>query len=64
MKKERKPITTKELIAKLLELDPEGNQEVSIETPLDDYCGGWLYEENIQIDEIGGKNTIGLYAPY
>lgn len=59
----QKPITTKQLIAKLLELDPEGNKEVGIETPLDEYCGGWLYEENIQIDNIGGKDTISLYAP-
>lgn len=64
MKQERKPITTKQLIAKLLELDPDGNKEVGIETPLDDYCGGWLYEDNIQIDEIGGKDVIDLYAPY
>ena len=64
MKQERKPITTKQLIAKLLELDPDGNKEVGIETPMDYCCGGWLYEDSIQIDVIDGNETISLYGPY
>lgn len=56
----QKPITTKQLIAKLLELDPEGNQEVCIETPIDEDCGGWLYENNIEIETY--DKIIILYA--
>ena len=54
---EQKPITTKQLIAKLLELDPDGNKQVSIDTLLDEDCGGWLYEDNIEID---GNNIVSL----
>lgn len=53
----QKPITTKQLIAKLLELDPDGNKQVSIDTMLDEDCGGWLYEDNIEID---GNNIVSL----
>ena len=53
----QKPITIKQLIAKLLELDPEGNKQVFIDTLLDEDCGGWLYEDNIEID---GNNIVNL----
>ena len=54
----QKPMTTKQLIAKLLELDPDGNKQVSVVIPEDDYYGGWIYEENIEID----NNTVDLYC--
>ena len=56
---EQKPITTKQLISKLLELDPDGNKQVCSETPLDQDFGGWLYEDSIEID---GNNGINLYV--
>ena len=46
----RKPITTKELIAKLLELDPDGNREIWVNVAGD----GW-YSETVY------QNQIGLY---
>ena len=55
---EQKPMTTKQLISKLLELDPDGNKQVSVVIPEDDYYGGWIYEENIVID----NNTVDLYC--
>ena len=54
----QKPMTTKQLIAKLLELDPDGNKRVSVVIPEDDYYGGWIYEENIEID----NDTVDLYC--
>ena len=56
---EQKPITTKQLIAKLLELDPDGNKQVCSETPLDQNFGGWLYEDCIETDK---NNSISLYV--
>lgn len=58
MKKERKGITSKELIAKLLEIDPSGNKEIYLESG-DDYCSGWLDEDGIQVDN--DNNTIIFY---
>ena len=55
----QKPITTKQLIAKLRELDPDGNKQVCPETPLDQNFGGWLYEDNVEIDT---NNSISLYV--
>ena len=46
----RKPITTKELIAKLLDLDPDGNREIWVNVAGD----GW-YSETVY------QNQIGLY---
>ena len=53
----QKPITTKQLIAKLLELDPDGNKEIYLECG-DDYYSGRLYEDNI---EVYDDNTIMFY---
>ena len=58
MEKERKGITSKELIAKLLEIDPNGNKEIYLESG-DDYCSGWLDEDGIQVDN--DNNTIIFY---
>lgn len=58
MEKERKGITSKELIAKLLEIDPSGNKEIYLESG-DDYCSGWLDEDGIQVDN--DNNTIIFY---
>ena len=61
----QKPITTKQLIAKLLELDPEGNKQVSIIVPQDGYSyDGYLYENNVKRDNIGRKNIISFYTPW
>lgn len=46
----RKPITTKELIAKLLELDPDGNREIWVNV-----AGDCWYSETVY------QNQIGLY---
>lgn len=58
MKKEKRGITSKELIAKLLEIDPSGNKEIYLESG-DDYCSGWLDEDGIQVDN--DNNTIVFY---
>lgn len=57
MEKENKGITTKELIAKLLELDPDGNKHIYLECG-DDYYSDWLDENGI---EVYDDNTIMLY---
>ena len=58
MKKEERGITTKQLIAKLLELDPDGNKNVYLECE-DDYYSGWLHRDNIEVDNK--NNMICLY---
>lgn len=58
MKKERRGINSKELITKLLEIDPSGNKEIYLESG-DDYCSGWLDEDGIQVDN--DNNTIIFY---
>ena len=58
MKKEKRGITTKELIAKLLEIDPSGNKEIYLESG-DDYCSGWLDGDNIQVDN--DNNSVIFY---
>ena len=58
MEKEKRGITSKELIAKLLEIDPSGNKEIYLESG-DDYCSGWLDEDGIQVDN--DNNTIIFY---
>ena len=57
MEEERKGLTTKQLIAKLLELDPDGNKHIYLECG-DDYYSDWLDENGI---EVYDDNTIMLY---
>lgn len=58
MKKERRGINSKELIAKLLEIDPNGNKEIYLECG-DDYYSDWLQEGGIEVDN--NNNAIILY---
>lgn len=58
MEKERRGINSKELIAKLLEIDPSGNKEIYLECG-DDYYSGWLHGDNIEVDNK--NNAIILY---
>ena len=52
--KEERGITTKQLIAKLLEIDPDGNKNIYLECG-DDYYSGWLHGDNI---EVNNKNNM------
>ena len=54
MEEERRGLTTKQLIAKLLELDPSGNKNVYLDCG-DDYYSDWVYEDKIEVDD---KNNI------
>ncbi len=58
MEEERNGITTKELIAKLLEIDPSGNKEIYLECG-DDYYSGYLDKDNIEADN--NNNRIILW---
>lgn len=58
MKKERKGINSKELIAKLLEIDPSGNKEIYLECG-DDYYSDWLQEDGIEVNN--NNNAIIFY---
>ena len=56
--KEERGITTKQLIAKLLEIDPDGNKNIFLECG-DDYYSGWLKKGGIEVDN--NNNAIMLY---
>ena len=56
--KEERGITTKQLIAKLLEIDPDGNKNIYLECG-DDYYSGWLHGDNIEVDNK--NNMIYFY---
>lgn len=58
MKKEKRGITSKELIAKLLEIDPSGNKEIYLECG-DDYYSDWLQEDGIEVNK--NNNAIIFY---
>lgn len=58
MEKEKRGINSKELIAKLLEIDPNGNKEIYLECG-DDYYSDWLQEDGIEVDN--NNNAIILY---
>ena len=46
----RKPITTKELIAKLLELDPDGNRQIWVDVVGDGWYSETVYQNQIELD--------------
>ena len=48
---EERHITTKELIARLLKLDPDGTKEVYLEFSDDEWYNEWANEYNVQIDD-------------
>ena len=48
---EQKPMTTKQLIAKLPEIDPNGNKEIDIEVLGDDPYSHGLHDE-YDLDQI------------
>lgn len=52
--KEERGITTKQLIAKLLEIDPDGNKNIYLECG-DDYYSGWLDGDNIEVDNKNNR---------
>ena len=56
--KEERGITTKQLIAKLIEIDPNGNKNIYLECG-DDYYSGWLHGDNIEVDNK--NNMIYFY---
>ena len=58
MEKEKRGITSKELIAKLLEIDPNGNKEIYLECG-DDYYSDWLQEDGIEVNN--NNNAIIFY---
>ena len=59
--KEESYITTKQLISRLLEIDPNGNKEIYLEVLGDDhYSHGLLYESDLQADD--DHNIINLYV--
>lgn len=57
MEKEKRGITSKELIAKLLEIDPSGNKEIYLDCG-DDYYSDWLQEDGI---EVNNKNNAIIF---
>ena len=58
MEKEKRGITSKELIAKLLEIDPNGNKEIYLECG-DDYYSDWLQKDGIEVNN--NNNAIIFY---
>ena len=46
----RKPITTKELISKLLELDPDGNRQIWVDVVGDGWYSETVYQNQIELD--------------
>lgn len=56
----RKPITTKQLISKLLELDPDGNQPVYVDVAGDGWYSGPVYKNEIEVNDIVGGIVITL----
>ena len=48
---EEQHITTKQLIARLLELDPDGTKEVYLEFSDDEWYNEWADKYNFQIDD-------------
>ena len=48
---EEQHITTKQLISRLLELDPDGTNEVYLEFSDDEWYNEWADEYNVQIDD-------------
>ena len=52
--KEERGITTKQLIAKLLEIDPDGNKNIYLDGG-DDYYSGWLDGDNIEVDNNNNR---------
>lgn len=48
---EEEHITTKQLISRLLELDPDGTKEVYLEFSDDEWYNEWANEYNVQIDD-------------
>lgn len=55
---EKRGITSKELIAKLLEIDPSGNKEIYLDCG-DDYYSDWLQEDGIEVNN--NNNAIIFY---
>jgi hypothetical protein len=56
----RKPITTKELIAKLLELDPDGNRQIWVDVAGDGWYSETVYNGQIELDDNDDSIVITL----
>ena len=54
---QRQPITTKQLISRLLEIDPDGNKFITVQIPGDDWYT--VYDDF----EIGNYNDIIIRIP-
>ena len=48
---EEEHITTKQLISRLLELDPDGTKEIYLEFSDDEWYSEWADKYNFQIDD-------------
>lgn len=57
----RKPITTKELIAKLLELDPDGNRQIWVDVVGDGWYSETVYNNQI---EVYDDDSIVIILPF
>ena len=56
----RKPITTKQLISKLFQLDPDGNLPVYVDVAGDGWYSGAVYKDEIEVDNNVGGIVITL----
>lgn len=57
----RKPITTKQFIAKLLELDPDGNRQFWVHVAGDTWYSGTVYNNQIKVDD---DDSIVITLPF
>lgn len=58
----REPITTKELIAKLLELDPDGNRQIWVDVVGDGWYSETVYQNQIELYD--GDDSIVIILPF
>lgn len=56
----RKPITTQQLISKLLKLDPDGNRAVYVYVEGDPWYSNAVYKHLITVDDEYGGIVITL----
>lgn len=57
---QKEPTTTKQLISKLLELDPDGNRLVYVYVTGDGYYNSAVYSNEIELDDSDDSIVITL----
>lgn len=57
---QKEPTITKQLISKLLELDPDGNRLVYVCVAADGYYNSAVYNNEIEIDDTDDSIVITL----